>query len=49
MAARAYIRHRLTSYEVELVDQEVWDEEFLYRQVKRSAQEAVDQFLAEHR
>jgi hypothetical protein len=49
LAARAYIRHNLTSYEDQLVDQEVWDDEFLYREVKRSAQEAVDRFLAEHR
>lgn len=49
LAARAYIRHNLTSYEDELVDQEVWDDEFLYRDVKRSAQEAVDRFLDEHR
>lgn len=49
LAARAYIRHNLTSYEDELVDQEVWDDEFLYRHVKRSAQVAVDRFLDEHR
>lgn len=49
LAARAYIRHNLTSYEDNLVDQEVWDDEFLYREVKRSAQEAVDRFLEERR
>jgi hypothetical protein len=49
LAARAYIRHNLTSYDDELVDREVWDDEFLYREVKRSAQEAVDRFLSEHR
>lgn len=49
LAARAYIRHNLTSYEDELVDQDVWDDEFLYREVKRSAQVAVDRFLTERR
>lgn len=49
LAARAYLRHNLTSYEDELVDHGVWDDEFLDRDVKRSAQEAVDRFLTERR
>lgn len=31
------------------VDQDVWDDVFLYRDVERPAQVAVDRFLAEHR
>lgn len=49
LAARAYIRHNLTSYEDDLVEEDVWDDEFLYREVKRSARVAVDRFLADHR
>ncbi len=48
LAARAYIRHNLTSYEDDLVDEDVWDE-FLYREVKRTAHSAVDQFLEDNR
>lgn len=49
LAAKAYIRHRFTSYEDDLVDQAVWDDDFLYRDVKAAAQEAVAEFLAQHR
>ena len=49
LAARAYIRHRLTSYEDDLADTAVWDDDFLYREVKAVAQRAVDDFLASHR
>ena len=49
LAARAYIRHELTNYEDDLVDREVWDDDFLYREVKRSAQAQVDDVLARHR
>lgn len=49
LAARAYIRHRCTSYEDDLADTAVWDDEFLYREVKAAAQQAVDDFLASHR
>ena len=48
LAARAYIRHRHTSYEDDLID-EVWDDDVLYRQVKRGAQAVVDAFLERHR
>lgn len=52
LAARAYIRHRHTTYEENL--DELWDEdsrdsEAAYRDVKAEAQEAVDEFLASHR
>ena len=49
LAARACIRHQHTTYEDDLIDQEVWDDEFLYRDVKRAAQVAVDEFLTHHR
>lgn len=49
LAARAYIRHRLTSYEDHLAEPAVWDDDFLYREVKAAAQHAVDDFLARHR
>ncbi len=51
LAARACIRHQYTTYEDDLLDQdqEVWDDDFLYRDVKRSAQAAVVEFLARHR
>ena len=51
LAARAYIRHHLTGYHDTLVDlatEDVWDDEYLYRQVKAEAQRVVDEFLAEH-
>ena len=49
LAARAYIRHQFTSYEDDLVDQLVWDDDYLYRDVKDAAEQAVDAFLAQHR
>ena len=49
LAARAFIRHRLTSYEDDLVDRVVWDDDFLHREVKATAHQAVDGFLADHR
>jgi hypothetical protein len=48
LAARALIRHRYTDYEDRLV-QEVWDDDFLYREVKAEAHRVVDDFLEEHR
>jgi hypothetical protein len=51
LAARAYIRHNYTPYEDQLLefgfDLEPGD--FLYREVKSEAQEAVDEFLSHHR
>ena len=49
--ARAYIRHRFTSYHDDLdsLSPEHWDEEYLYREIKGAANEAVDRFLLEHR
>ena len=51
LAARAHIRHRYTSYEDDLarVPIEDWDEDDVYREVKGTAHEAVDDFLAQHR
>lgn len=49
LAARAYVRHRLTPYEDHLAEPAVWDDDFLYREVKAAAQLAVDDFLAAHR
>ena len=48
LAARALIRHRYTTYEDRLAA-EVWDDEYLYREVKAEAQAAVDEFLRQHR
>ena len=48
LAARAFIRHRYTAYEDRL-GQEVWNDEYLYREVKADAHRAVDQFLERHR
>jgi hypothetical protein len=48
LAARALIRHRHTSYEDRL-ETEVWDDEYLYRQIKADAQQDVDGFLRQHR
>ena len=51
LAARAYIRHNYTAYEDQLLefgfDLEAGD--FLYREVRSEAQEAVDEFLSHHR
>ena len=52
LAARAYLRHRYTSYESELPDpsfEDGWDDGLLYGQVKAEAQVAVDEFLERHR
>jgi hypothetical protein len=52
LAARAYIRHHLTGYHDALDDlttEDEWDDEYLYRQIKADAQQAVDEFLATHR
>jgi len=51
LSARAYIRHRFTSYHDDLdsLSPEHWDEEYLYREIKGAANEAVDRFLLEHR
>jgi hypothetical protein len=48
LAARALIRHRYTDYEDRLV-QEVWDDGYLYREVKAGAHRVVDDFLEKHR
>jgi hypothetical protein len=52
LAARAYIRHRFTTYDGDL--DALWDEDPTYddsgyREVKADAQEAVDDFLEQHR
>ena len=51
LAARAHIRHNYTPYEGQLLefgfDLEPGD--FIYREVKSEAQEAVDKFLSRHR
>ena len=51
LGARAHIRHRFTSYhdDLESLSPEHWDEEYLYREIKGAANEAVDRFLLEHR
>ena len=51
LSARAYIRHRFTSYHDDLdsLSPEHWDEEYFYREIKGAANEAVDGFLLEHR
>ena len=51
LSARAYIRHRFTSYhdDLDAVTPEHWDDEYLYREIKGTANDAVDRFLLEHR
>jgi len=51
LSVRAYIRHSFTSYhdDLDALDPEGWDEEYLYREVKGAANEAVERFLSEHR
>ena len=52
LAARAYIRHRHTTYEQRLEDLSVdlgVRDDAIYRQIKRDAQSDVDDFLAAHR
>jgi hypothetical protein len=48
LAARALIRHMYTDYEDRLENQ-VWDDDFLYQSVKADAHEDVNEFLNEHR
>ena len=51
LAARAHIRHNYTRYEDQLIGFEfpLESSDFLYREVKSQAQEAVDEFLSRHR
>jgi Uncharacterized conserved protein (DUF2293) len=51
LSVRAYIRHSFTSYhdDFDAVSPERWDEEYLYREIKGTANEAADHFLLEHR
>lgn len=52
LAARAFIRHRYTSYEDDLSEaavQDPWDEGFWYREIKADARRAIDDFLRRHR
>jgi hypothetical protein len=51
LAARAYIRHVYTDYDRRLdhLPPERWDADFLYRDIKHQAHDAVDQFLEDHR
>ncbi len=51
LSVRAYIRHSFTSYhdDLDALGPEGWDEEYLYREVKGTANDAVERFLAEHR
>jgi hypothetical protein len=51
LSVRAYIRHRFTSYHDDLDAQspEHWDEEYLYREIRGAANDAVARFLFEHR
>jgi len=51
LSVRAYIRHSFTSYHYDLgaLGPEVWDEEYLYREVKGAANDAVERFLSERR
>ena len=51
LAARAYIRHNYTKYEDRLLDSEFPLErgDYLYREIKFEADEAVDKFLNRHR
>lgn len=52
LAARARIRHHHTSYHDRLdaaFEQLDWDDDYLYRDIKREAHQAVDEFLERHR
>ena len=52
LAARAYIRHRFTDYEDQLVERDPFEgtlDDFEYRDIKRRAHDAVDDFLTAHR
>ena len=50
LATRAYIRHNYTKYEDKLLDSEFPPErgDYLYREIKSEADEAVDEFLDCH-
>ena len=50
LAARAYIRHNYTKYEDRLLDFEfpLEPDDYLYREVKSEAEEAVNEFLSRH-
>jgi hypothetical protein len=51
LAVRAYIRHKYTKYEDQLLDFGFPLEpgDYLYREIKSEADEAVDKFLTSHR
>jgi hypothetical protein len=51
LAARAYIRHNYTKYEDRLLNFGVplEPDDYLYREIKAEAEEAVDEFLDRHR
>lgn len=51
LAARAHIRHNYTVYEDQLLgfDFPLEPDDYLYREIKSEAQEAVDEFLYRHR
>ncbi len=51
LAVRAHIRHQYTDYHDELdkLPLELWEEDDLYREIKGAANDAVDEFLDEHR
>lgn len=50
LAARAYIRHRHTSYEERLIEEGLFDLDTLtYHDVRTQAREEVDEFLERHR
>jgi uncharacterized protein DUF2293 len=51
LAARAYIRHRFTDYEDQLVERDPFEgtlDDFEYRDIKRRAHDAVGDFLTAH-
>lgn len=52
LAGRAYIRHRFTDYEDELVELDPFEtalDDLEYRDIKSRAHDTVDEFLAAHR
>jgi hypothetical protein len=52
LAGRAYIRHRFTDYEDELVEVDPFEtalDDVEYRDIKSRAHETVDEFLTAHR
>ena len=48
LAARAYIRHKYTSYDDQLIEYGP-SSDSLYRDIKRDAQEEIEAFLGRHR